>query len=170
MLVQAVVVASVLCVGEFVCAPIYVELSHRSLAMVPWAFSACLLAVAFTYTVGFALLWAVESLAGKIRAKFLPLAYAAGGLLGFAGWCLYVFTSLLNSILEPLGLPMLTSGQQVAIGINGAALGVAAFFLAAVLAKSLSGRKATVLVMGVFTLIFAGLGAFFLVSMYSQLY
>ena len=170
MLVQAIVVATVLCVGELVCAPVYVGLAHNVLALIPWALSACLFAVIFTYTVGFALLWSVESLTNKLSQKFLPIAYAIVGLIGFGAWSAYVLTSFLNSILEPLGFDALTGSNQLAVGVNGAALGTAAFFLASVLSKQLASKKLGVIVMGVATLAAAGLGVFYVVSMYGQVY
>ena len=60
---QAVVVAVVSCLAQLLCAPVYVGLSYDSLALVPWSAIACLLAVMFSYTVGFAALWAAGRIA-----------------------------------------------------------------------------------------------------------
>ena len=170
MLVQAIIVGAVLCIGELVCAPIYVGLSQRTLALVPWAFVACTLAVVFTYVVGFAVLWSVESLSGRMRERLVPLAYVGGGAVGFGAWSYFVFTALLNSVLDPLGLTVLSGGQQAAIGVNGAALGAAAFFMAAALAKPLSQFRTAVIAIGVVTVLFAAVGGFFIYAMYEQLY
>ena len=170
MFVQAVIVASVLCIGELVCAPVYVGMSHNVLAVIPWAFAACLFAVAFTYTVGFAVLWAGELLTDKITPRVRPFAFAVFGMLGFGAWSAYVLTSFLDSILTPLGHEQLTSGEQLAIGVNGAALGFAAFFLASVLGKVFAAKRVAVISACVATLLAAAAGIFFVVSMYSSLY
>ena len=170
MLVQAIIVASVLCIGELVCAPIYVGMSHNVVALVPWALSACLFAVAFTYTVGFALLWAVESLADRMNARLRPVAYAVAGLVGFGAWSAYVVTSFLNSILQPLGFDKLAASEQVSIAVNGAALGMAAFFLASAFGATFASKRVGVIIAGVATLAAAGLGAFYVMAMYSRLY
>lgn len=170
MFVQAVIVASVLCVGELVCAPIYVGMAHNVLAVIPWAFSACLFAAFFTYTVGFAVLWAGELLTDKITPRLAPLAFAVFGMLSFGAWSAYVLASFLDSILTPLGLEQLTSGQQLAIGVNGAALGFAAFFLASVLGKTLAVKRIAVISACAATLLAAAAGVFFVISMYSSLY
>ena len=170
MFVQAVIVASVLCIGELVCAPVYVGMSHNVLAVIPWAFAACLFAVAFTYTVGFAVLWAGELLTDKITSRVRPFAFAVFGMLGFGAWSAYVLTSFLNSILTPLGLDQLTGGEQLAIGVNGGALGFAAFFLASALGTRLASKRVGVISACVATVLAAALGAFFVVAMYSRLY
>ena len=170
MFVQAVMVASVLCIGELVCAPIFVGMSHNVLAVIPWAFAACLFAVAFTYTVGFAVLWAGELLTDKITPRVRPFAFAVFGMLGFGVWSAYVLTSFLNSILTPLGLDQLTSGEQLAIGVNGAALGFAAFFLASALGTRLASKRVAVISACVATVLAAALGAFFVYAMYTRLY
>ena len=164
MFVQAVMVASVLCIGELVCAPIFVGMSHNVLAVIPWAFAACL------FTVGFAVLWAGELLTDKITPRVRPFAFAVFGMLGFGVWSAYVLTSFLNSILTPLGLDQLTSGEQLAIGVNGAALGFAAFFLASALGTRLASKRVGVISVCVATVLAAALGAFFVVAMYARLY
>lgn len=57
MLAQVIIVAGVLAIGEIACSPLYFTLMDHSLALVPWALEAAFLAVAFTFVVGFALLW-----------------------------------------------------------------------------------------------------------------
>ncbi|MCI1219834.1 MAG: 4-hydroxybenzoate polyprenyltransferase [Bifidobacterium sp.] len=170
MLVQAVAIAGVLCVGELLCAPIYVNLAYGKVALLPWAMVACLLAVAFTYTVGFALLWCVESLGGKLRPSLMPVAYASAGLVGFAAWGYAVYPAFLDSILKPLGLPALSGGSLAAVGFNCAVLGFASFFLGSIALKFLSRRKGVVIAIGVLTLLFAAFGAYTVASVYAVLY
>lgn len=170
MLVQAITIASVLCVGEIVCAPIFLNLSHNLLALVPWAMLACLLAVGFTYTVGFAVLWCVETFASRVRQSLVPLAYGAAGLVSFAAWGVFVFTAMVNSILLPSHIQPIDNGSMVVIGVNCAALGAAAFVIAYVFSPRLAKSRIWVIVLGVLTLVFAAFGVFYLSQMYAALY
>ena len=127
MLAQAIIVAGVLAIGEIACSPLYFTLMDHSLALVPWALEAAFLAVAFTFVVGFALLWCAESFTFKLKERFRPFGYAAVGLIGYGVWSLLVFTATINSILAKVGESVLTNGQVGAIALNGAALGFVAF-------------------------------------------
>ena len=69
MLSQATIVAAVLAVGEIVCSPLYATLMDHSLALVPWALEAVFLAVAFSFVVGFAILWCAESFTRRSFAR-----------------------------------------------------------------------------------------------------
>lgn len=73
MLSQAIIVAGVLAVGELACSPLYFSLLKASLALIPWAMEAVFMAVAFTFVVGFALLWCAESFTLKMRERFRPV-------------------------------------------------------------------------------------------------
>ena len=84
MLSQAIIVAGVLAVGELACSPLYFSLLKASLALIPWAMEAVFMAVAFTFVVGFALLWCAESFTLKMRERFRPFAYA---IVRGACWC-----------------------------------------------------------------------------------
>lgn len=86
MLAQAIIVAGVLAIGEIACSPLYFTLMDHSLALVPWALEAAFLAVAFTFVVGFALLWCAESFTFKLKEQFRPFGYAAVGLIGYGVW------------------------------------------------------------------------------------
>ena len=97
MLAQAIIVAGVLAIGEIACSPLYFTLMDHSLALVPWALEAAFLAVAFTFVVGFALLWCAESFTFKLKERFRPFGYAAVGLIGYGVWSLLVFTATINS-------------------------------------------------------------------------
>lgn len=170
MLVQAIAIAAILCVAEILCSPIFIQLTHQSVALVPWIFVACLCAVVFSYTVGFALLWCAESLARHIRESLVPIAYGCIGLIGFGIWGSAVVGSLLNSILVPLGFAVLTSSQTVTIAVNSAVLGFASFFLAFLAPRVMGKCKGMVIVAGICTLLCAVAGVFFLSRMMSVLY
>ena len=79
MLSQAIIVAGVLAVGELACSPLYFSLLKASLALIPWAMEAVFMAVAFTFVVGFALLWCAESFTFKLKERFRRSVYAAVG-------------------------------------------------------------------------------------------
>lgn len=122
MLSQAIIVAGVLAVGELACSPLYFSLLKASLALIPWAMEAVFMAVAFTFVVGFALLWCAESFTIKMRERFRPFAYAIVGLIGYGAWSLLVFSATINSVLAMVGESVLTNGQIGAIALNGARL------------------------------------------------
>ena len=87
-----------------------------------WAMEAVFMAVAFTFVVGFALLWCAESFTLKMRERFRPFAYAIVGLIGYGVWSLLVFSATINSVLAMVGESVLTNGQIGAIALNGTAL------------------------------------------------
>ena len=80
MLSQAIIVAGVLAVGELACSPLYFSLLKASLALIPWAMEAVFMAVAFTFVVGFALLYFYlkkRKFNGDITLRYL-IWYGAG--------------------------------------------------------------------------------------------
>ena len=170
MLAQAAIIAATLCVGEIACSPLYFGLLAQSVALVPWALMACLVAVAFSFVVGFALLWCAESFTNRMKDGFKPFAYAVVGLIGFGVWGLFVVTSVINSVLEPLAQPLLTNGQVVAVGVNSAALGAVAFFLAQTLAGKLAVRRTRAIIMIAVEIALAVAGLAVMVIMFGQLY
>lgn len=170
MLTQTVVAAAALCIGEIVSAPIYVGMASNRLALVPWAMVACLLAVAFVYTVGFAVLWGVDNLTRRMSIRYRPVAYGVVGMIGFGCWGRFVVAAFLDSLLRPLGLTTLSAGSLLLITINSAVLGFAAWFLAYVSPKPLADRRVTVAVIGVVTVLLAVAGAYYLSRMYAVLY
>ena len=147
MLAQVIIVAGVLAIGEIACSPLYFTLMDHSLALVPWALEAAFLAVAFTFVVGFALLWCAESFTFKLKERFRPFGYAAVGLIGYGVWSLLVFTATINSILAKVGESVLTNGQVGAIALNGAALGFVAFLFAKLLDVKLGNRKTVAIIL-----------------------
>ncbi|OZG68967.1 cadmium transporter [Bifidobacterium eulemuris] len=170
MLAQAAIVAATLCVGEIACSPLYFNLLAQSVALVPWALMACFIAVAFSYIIGFALLWCSEAFTNRMRDTLQPFAYAAVGLIGYGVWGLFVFTSSLNSVLEPLAQPLLSNGQVVAVTVNSGALGAVAFFLARMLGEKLAVRRTPAIALIVAEAALAVAGLAVMVIMFRQLY
>ena len=164
MLSQAIIVAGVLAVGELACSPLYFSLLKASLALIPWAMEAVFMAVAFTFVVGFALLWCSESFTIKLRERFRPFAYAIVGLIGYGAW------SLLVSVLAMVGESVLTNGQIGAIALNGAALGFVAFLFAKLLDVKLGNRKTTAIIMLVVEVTAAIIGLIIMILMFRALY
>ncbi|KAA8821657.1 hypothetical protein [Bifidobacterium vespertilionis] len=169
LLVQGVVAALVACVGEIIIAPIYAAIAH--LAVVPWAMVACLLAVAYTYIVGFALLWAAESLSHGVKnPKAVPFVYGGVGLFGFGAWGVFVLPAMVNSFSGPQGLAAMSTGQIVATAFNCAVIGFAAFVIARIAYPKLAMRRGAVYGIGAVTVALALLGLFFATRMYGVLY
>ena len=157
MLSQAIIVAGVLAVGELACSPLYFSLLKASLALIPWAMEAVFMAVAFTFVVGFALLWCAESFTLKMRERFRP-------------WSLLVFSATINSVLAMVGESVLTNGQIGAIALNGAALGFVAFLFAKLLDVKLGNRKTTAIIMLVVEVTAAIIGLIIMILMFRALY
>ncbi|NEG69323.1 cadmium transporter [Bifidobacterium sp. BRDM6] len=156
--VQAVLVAAVLCLGELICSPIYVSMSGGAFYLGSWWLLACLLAVAFSYIVGFALLWCCESFAYRMKRKVQPLVYAVVGAVGFGVWTTWVVLSIMGSILSSAGLAV-ASGSTVPAAVNGAVLGLAAFFCAATLGERLAHHRVAVAIVLAVTILLAIAGA-----------
>lgn len=170
MLAQAIIVAGVLAIGEIACSPLYFTLMDHSLALVPWALEAAFHAVAFTFVVGFALLWCAESFTFKLKERFRPFGYAAVGLIGYGVWSLLVFTATINSILAKVGESVLTNGQVGAIALNGAALGFVAFLFAKLLDVKLGNRKTVAIILLIAEIVIAIIGLLIMIRMFSVLY
>lgn len=170
MLAQAIIVAGVLAAGEIACSPLYFTLMEHSLALVPWALEAVFLAVAFSFVVGFAILWCAESFTFKLKEKFRPFGYAVTGLIGYGVWSLLVFTATINSVLTKVGENVLSNGQIGAITLNGAALGFIAFFFSKLFDVKLGNRKGMAIAMLVAEVIVAVLGLLIMIRMFSVLY
>ncbi|MBT1162431.1 MULTISPECIES: 4-hydroxybenzoate polyprenyltransferase [Bifidobacterium] len=159
MLMQAIVIAAVLCVCELISAPIYVKMSGGAFVPLPWFLIASLFAVAFAYTVGFVLLWAVESLTDRLDIpRLLPFIYALAGLIGFAAWGYAVFPAVIDSVLTPAQGIALTGTAKLGIGVNCAAAGFVSFFFGAILPGKLANRRTAVIAAGIATIVLAVLG------------
>lgn len=135
-----------------------------------WAMEAVFMAVAFTFVVGFALLWCAESFTLKMRERFRPFAYATVGLIGYGVWSLLVFSATINSVLAMVGESVLTNGQIGAIALNGAALGFVAFLFAKLLDVKLGNRKTTAIIMLVVEVTAAIIGLIIMILMFRALY
>ena len=59
----------------------------------------------------------------------MPLIYAVIGCVGFGIWGYCVYPATMNWIITRAGLPTLSQGDSLMIGINCAVVGLAAFFL-----------------------------------------
>ena len=143
MLAQVIIVAGVLAIGEIACSPLYFTLMDHSLALVPWALEAAFLAVAFTFVVGFALLWCAESFTFKLKEQFR---------------------------LAKVGESVLTNGQVGAIALNGAALGFVAFLFAKLLDVKLGNRKTVAIILLIAEIVIAIIGLLIMIRMFSVLY
>lgn len=170
MLSQAIIVAGILAIGEIVCSPLYFTLMNHSLALVPWTLEAVFLAVAFSFVVGFALLWCAESFTFKLGERFRPFGYAVVGLIGYGAWNLLVFTATINSVLVKVGEGVLSNGQVVAVALNGAALGFVAFLFSKLLDVKLGNRKTMAIIMLVVEIVIAIIGLLIMIRMFSVLY
>ena len=169
MLSQAIIVAGVLAVGELACSPLYFSLLKASLALIPWAMEAVFMAVAFTFVVGFALLWCAESFTIKMRERFRPFAYAIVGLIGYGAWSCWCSPPPSIPCLHG-GESVLTNGQIGAIALNGAALGFVAFLFAKLLDVKLGNRKTTAIIMLVVEVTAAIIGLIIMILMFRALY
>ncbi|WP_133119548.1 4-hydroxybenzoate polyprenyltransferase [Bifidobacterium primatium] len=169
MLAQAVVVASVMCVCEIICAPVIISMVSGAFALVPWAAVACLLAVVFMAVLGFAFLWLADNIAHNFPARFAPVSYGIVGMASFGIWGGLIYPTFINSVLEPAGLPSISGGNVWAIVFNCAIIGLVGFLLAAIFAPRLSRRVPACVAMGVVVLALSALGAFFLWGFYSTL-
>ncbi|MUH58996.1 cadmium transporter [Bifidobacterium canis] len=165
MLTQAIIIAATLCVCELVCAPMYVGFIPNLFPLLPWALVAMLLAVAFTYIVGFALLWCAESFAYRMKRKAQPIVYSIIGAIAFAVWTIWVVLGIMNMIAGPATGQIVSKNNTVMAGINGGILGFASFFCASTLAERVAKYRKTLIVVGICTIVLAIGGGFVLASM-----
>ena len=86
MLAQAVIAGTALTVGAIACSGFYLSMIGNVAALLPWATIVILIAVAFTYIVGFALLWCAEALTLRANDKLKPWLYGVVGLIGYGVW------------------------------------------------------------------------------------
>lgn len=168
---SGVIAAGIMCVFEIICAPLYLAMApQKSIALIPWAAVACLLAVGFTYTVGFALLWIADVLGNRVRERLSPLVFGAVGMVGFLIWGFSVLPSIFDSLVNPLGGASLAGSQLWAVAFNCAVIGFVSFALARFLSPRAVTRVKAMTTIAVITVLLAALGIFYLYAMYSQLY
>ncbi|MEE1295753.1 MAG: cadmium transporter [Bifidobacterium sp.] len=168
MLAQAIVLAAALALGELICCPLYVRFAPVFYPL-SWALVAILLAVAFAFVVGFALLWCAEAFAYRMRRKFQPIVYAVTGAVGFGVWTWWVVLGIMNMITGRLGLGVVNPTNTVMATAIGAILGMAAFFLAFTLGERLARHKAAMVAVCVLTVLLAIAGGFILAAMLGSL-
>lgn len=175
-LCQAVLAAIVICVCEFVVAPVYVAMAvdgqgRQAMALVPMGAMLAALGVAFVYTVGFALLWVGDIVAARIgRPKLSWLVYGMAGLVGFGAWGGLVVPSVLDSITAPLGGAAVSGGNLVSVVVNSAAIGALAFALAGMFADRLRARRTVSIALAVASVLVAAFGVYVMVAVFGRLY
>ena len=164
MLTQAIIVACTLCFCELLCSPLYVSFAPRVFPILPWALVAMLLAVMFSYVVGFALLWCAESFAYRMKRKLQPVVYAVTGAIGFGVWTVWVVLGI-NMISGGIGMGTVSADHTTIAAINGAVLGLASFFAAFTLGERLAKHRTAVIALGVASVLLAVGGGYVLASM-----
>ncbi|HJE56521.1 cadmium transporter [Bifidobacterium pseudolongum] len=165
MLTQAIIVACTLCFCELLCSPLYVSFAPRVFPILPWALVAMLLAVMFSYVVGFALLWCAESFAYRMKRKLQPVVYAVTGAIGFGVWTVWAVLGIMNMISGRLGMGTVSADHTTIAAINGAVLGLASFFAAFTLGERLAKHRTVVIVLGVVSVLLAVGGGYVLAAM-----
>lgn len=170
MLAQAIIVGAALTVGAIACSGLYLAMIDNAVALLPWMTVMILVAVAFTYIVGFALLWCADAFTHRMGQKAKPFAFGAFGLIGYGLWGTLVATTLLNSISQPLNGALLSNGNIIAVIVSFVAFGFVAFFLAQTLAKALAVRPTLAYALLIVQVIFAIIGIIVAVMMFSAIY
>ena len=163
--VQAVIIAAVTCFGEIVSAPLVVGFVPGVFPVGSWALVACLFAVMFSYIVGFALLWCVESFTVRMRERFRPIASTLVGAVFYAVWGLLVIASITNSIAAAVAGEVMTNAEMIAMAVNSLCIGGIAFLAASLGAPLLARHKAVVIVAAVVTVALAAVGGWMLFGM-----
>ncbi|MBT1172960.1 cadmium transporter [Bifidobacterium sp. MA2] len=169
MLAQNVIIGTALSVGAIACSGFYLSMIGNVASLVPWALMVVLVAVAFTYVVGFALLWCVESFTLRMRERFRPVAYGVVGAIGYGVWGLFVMSSLMNSLDQPLNGVVLSNGEIAALTVNYAVFGFVAYLLGQTYAKRLAARRGLAIGLLAAQIVLAVLGLVVGVMMFSAL-
>ena len=124
MLAQAVIAGTALTVGAIACSGFYLSMIGNVAALLPWATIVILIAVAFTYVVGFALLWCAEALTLRANDKLKPWLYGVVGLIGYGVWGMFVMSAMMNTLNQPLNGVVLSNGDVMALTVNYAVFGL----------------------------------------------
>ncbi|MBW3095214.1 cadmium transporter [Bifidobacterium sp. 64T4] len=167
---QAIIIGTVLAIGAISCSGFYLSMLGGSVALVPWMCVVLFVAVAFTYVVGFALLWCAESFTLRMKERFRALAYGVVGFIGYGVWGLLVMTSLMNSIGQPLNGVVLSNGSVLAVALNYAVFGFLAFMLGQLLAPKLCVKKPLAFGLLAAQIVLAVFGLIAMVMMFGALY
>ena len=162
MLAQAVIAGTALTVGAIACSGFYLSMIGNVAALLPWATIVILIAVAFTYIVGFALLWCAEALTLRANDKLKPWLYRVVGLIGYGVWGMFVMSAMMNTLNQPLNGVM-------ALTVNYAVFGFIAFLLAQAYAPKIATKKGLTIGLMVVQIVLAIIGIIVLVMMFSAL-
>ena len=163
MLAQAVIAGTALTVGAIACSGFYLSVIGNVAALLPWATIVILIAVAFTYIVGFALLWCAEALTLRANDKLKPWLYGVVGLIGYGVWGMFVMSAMMNTLNQP------PNGDVMALTVNYAVFGFIAFLLAQAYAPKIATKKGLTIGLMVVQIVLAIIGIIVLVMMFSAL-
>lgn len=175
MFAQAVILGTVLTIGAIACSGLYIGMTADPktgapiVALVPWMAVSVLIAVVFTYVVGFALLWCAEAFTTRMREQFKPWAYAVVGLIGYAIWSLFVMGSTMNSLDQAVNGVVLANADMIALTFNYAVLGFIAMLIAKWYAPKLAVRRTAVIVLCIVQIVLAVLGIIVAVMLFGQI-
>ena len=169
MLAQAVIAGTALTVGAIACSGFYLSMIGNVAALLPWATIVILIAVAFTYIVGFALLWCAEALTLRANDKLKPWLYGVIGLIGYGVWGMFVMSAMMNTLNQPLNGVVLSNGDVMALTVNYAVFGFIAFLLAQAYAPKIATKKGLTIGLMVVQIVLAIIGIIVLVMMFSAL-
>ena len=126
--------------------------------------------MAFTFVVGFALLWCAESFTFKLKERFRPFGYAAVGLIGYGVWSCWCSPPPSIRYSPKSGKAFLPTARSGAIALNGAALGFVAFLFAKLLDVKLGNRKTVAIILLIAEIVIAIIGLLIMIRMFSVLY
>ena len=163
MLAQAVIAGTALTVGAIACSGFYLSMIGNVAALLPWATIVILIAVAFTYIVGFALLWCAEALTLRANDKLKPWLYGVVGLIGYG---VFVMSAMMNTLNQPLNGVVLSNGDVMALTVNYAVFGFIAFLLAQAYAPKIATKKGLTIGLMVVQIVLAIIG---IIMMFSAL-
>lgn len=169
MLAQAVIAGTVLTVGAIACSGFYLSMIGNVAALLPWMTVVVLVAVAFTYVVGFALLWCAEALTLRMNDKLKPWMCGIVGLIGYGIWGLFVMSAMMNSLDQPLNGVVLANSDVIALTVNYAVFGFIAFLLAQAYAPKIATKKGLTIGLMVVQILLAIIGIIVLAMMFSAL-
>lgn len=169
MLAQAVIAGTSLTIGAIACSGFYLSMIGNVVALLPWMTVMVLIAVAFSYVVGFALLWCSEALTMRMKDAFKPWAYGVVGLLGYGIWGMFVMSAMMDSLNQPLNGVVLANGDVIALTVNYAVFGFIAFLLAQAYAPEIATKKGLTVGLMVVQIALAIIGIIVLVMMFSAL-
>lgn len=170
MLAQAIIVGATLTVGAIACSGLYLSMIGKVVALLPWMTIFILLAVAFTYVIGFALLWCAEAITLHMKEQLKPFAYGAVGLITYGLWGLLVGVTLMNSVDQPVNNAVLSNMDVIAVVLSFVAFGFVAFLLAKMYAPKLATLKTQALALLIVQIVLAIIGIIVMIMLFSAIY